>query len=101
MVKQDRWSGDSWRYVDNQWKKIDDIHRDWESIDQALRQALHIPKDGLDRPKAMDLLRKKFPALKDITDDELLERIKIVYSKAILCDLYLGNFLKKEAGNAS
>ena len=32
--------------------------------------------------------------LKDLSDDDLLERIKVVYSKQILCNLYLDGFLK-------
>jgi len=96
LIKQDRWSGNSWRYADKQWKRIADIRRDWESIDQALRQALDIPNEELDRSKTMDLLRDKFPGLKEITNDELLERIKIVYSQVILGDLYLNKFLNME-----
>ena len=96
LIKQDRWSGKSWRFVDNQWKKTMSVDRDWQKVDQALREALHIPTNGLDTGNALNLLREKYAVFKDIGDDELLERIKIVYSKEILCNLYLNNFLKLE-----
>jgi hypothetical protein len=107
LIKQDRWSGQSWRFVDNQWKRIvgenrdwDKIwsgqswrfvdngwkrivgeNRDWDKIDKALTGALGIATDTPSRTNALDLLRKKDPILKDLSDDELLERIKLVYSK--------------------
>ena len=96
LIKQDRWSGKSWRFVDNQWKKTMSVDRDWQKVDQALREALRIPTKGLDTGNALSLLREKYSVFKDIGDDELLERIKIVYSKEILCNLYLSNFLKLE-----
>lgn len=96
LIRQDRWSGESWRFVENHWKRIMNPSRDWQEIDQALMEALHIPTDGLDRVNALSLLKAKYSALKDVSNDELLERIKLVYSKEILCNLYLGNFLKLE-----
>ena len=96
LIRQDRWSGISWRFVDNQWKRIVYLDRDWNLIDRTLREALSIPTGGVERGTALHLLRKKYPALADINDDDLLERIKIVYSKAILCDLYLTKFMATE-----
>jgi len=96
LIKQDRWSGQSWRFVDNQWKRMVDKDRDWEKIDKALMQALGISTDGPSRTNTLDLLRGKDAILKDLADDELLERIKLVYSKEILADLYLQNFLKSQ-----
>lgn len=98
LIRQDRWSGESWRFVDNHWKRIMSPSRDWEEIDQTLMEALHIPTGGLDRANALSLLKEKYSTLKDVSDDELLERIKLVYSKEILCNLYLGDFLKLEEG---
>jgi hypothetical protein len=96
LVKQDRWSGQSWRFVDNQWKRIVGENRDWDKIDKALTAALGIQTDTPSRTNALDLLRKKDPILKDLPDDELLERIKLVYSKQILVNMYLESFLKLE-----
>ena len=96
LIKQDRWSGDSWRFVDGQWKKMMSFSRDWERIDDALMEALHLPTDGGERANALSLLRKKDTILADLEDDELLERIKLVYSKEILVNMYLRNFLKLE-----
>jgi hypothetical protein len=94
LVKQDRWSGQSWRFVENQWKKIVGEDRDWDKIDKALTEALGIHTDTPSRTNALDLLRKKDPILKDLSDEDLLERIKLVYSKQILVNMYLDSFLK-------
>ena len=95
LIKLDKWSGESWRFVDNQWKKNMDVDQQWEQIDQALEEALNINTTGKGTTvNALELLKSKYPILKDITDEELNERIKIVYSKAIMNDLYLSNFLK-------
>jgi hypothetical protein len=96
LVKQDKWSGQSWRFVDNQWKRIVGEDRDWDGIDKALTGALGIETDTPSRTNALDLLRKKDPILKDLSDDDLLERIKLVYSKQILVNMYLESFLKLE-----
>lgn len=94
LVKQDRWSGQSWRFVDNQWKRIVGEEHDWDKIDRALTGALGIATDTPSRTNALDLLRKKDPILNNLSDDELLERIKLVYSKQILVNMYLDSFLK-------
>lgn len=96
LIKQDRWSGRSWRFLDNEWKEIVNIDQKWRRIDQSLREALHVPAGGIDTTSALNMLRQRYPVLKDVTDNELLERIKLVYSKEILCNLYLKNFLKLE-----
>ena len=94
IIKQDRWSGQSWRFTDNQWKKISDVSRDWESIDKSLLNALNISSAQVDTNSALSRLRANYPILKDVPDDELLERIKIVYSKQVLCDLYLTQYME-------
>lgn len=96
IIKQDRWSGQSWRYTDNQWKKISDISRDWDSIDRALGDALDIPFAQVDTTSALSRLKGNYSPLKDVPDDELLERIKIVYSKQVLCNMYLNQYMEKE-----
>jgi hypothetical protein len=96
IIKQDRWSGQSWRYADNQWKTISNISMDWERIDQSLRDALNIPFAKVDTHSALSKLKENYPALKDVPDDDLLERIKIVYSKQVLCNLYLNQYMEAE-----
>ena len=101
IIRQDKWTGSSWRYMDNQWKKISDVSRDWDSIDQALRNALNIPFAKVNTENALSTLRKNYPVLKDVSDDELLERIKLVYSKQVVCNLYLKQFMdEKSVGGA-
>lgn len=94
MYKQDLWSGDTWRYTGNEWKKVLQHDRDWDKIDQVLRQALNIPERKNERAYALEQLRIKYDVLKDVSDDDILERIKIVYAREIMNDLYLENFVK-------
>ncbi len=98
LIRQDKWSGNSWQLVDNKWKRVEGEIRDWKTIDRTLEEALNLPSGKIDQTSALSRLREKHPVLKDISDAEMLERIKIVYSKAILCDLYLSNFLRLETG---
>jgi hypothetical protein len=72
---------------------------DWDKIDGSLRDALRIPFAEVDTGAALKLLRGKHPDLKDLSDEDLLERIKLVYSKQVLCNLYLDNFLALEKGD--
>ena len=95
-IKIDKWTGQSWRFVNNSWKIISHIDENWEQIDNTLREALNIPSGGVDRVSALDLLKEKHPALSDLSDDELNERIKLVYSKEILVNNYLNDFLNVE-----
>jgi hypothetical protein len=94
LIKQDRWSGQTWRFVSDEWKRIVGENHDWEKIDTALREALGIQKNGPERTDAINSLRKKKDVLNELSEDDLLERIKVVYSKEILVNLYLQNFLK-------
>ena len=96
LVKEDRWSGRSWRLVGSRWMLIESASRNWKKIDEALARALGIAPNDMNRAGELALLRKKNPVLKDLSDDELLERIKLVYSKQILCNMYLDNFVKAE-----
>ena len=96
MVKTDKWTGQSWKYVNDSWKKIERTNQEWQEIDQALAEALDIPVSDNNTESALSLLREKYPVLKDIPDDELQERIKLVYSSQILRDLYLDDFMKRQ-----
>ncbi|RJR32558.1 MAG: hypothetical protein C4576_29865 [Desulfobacteraceae bacterium] len=94
LVKQDTWTGRSWRLVENEWKPIIGMNREWEKIDEALQGALKIPVAEVKTDSAMKLLRTKYSILGDLSDEELLERIKLVYSRQVLCNLYLDSFMK-------
>ncbi len=95
-IKVDKWTGLSWRMVDNDWKSMGYLDANLEDIDQTLREALNIPTAGVDRENAVVLLKDKYPILKGLTDQELNERIKLVYSREILVDLYLNDFVNIE-----
>jgi hypothetical protein len=96
MLKQDTWTGRSWRFVDNEWKSVTGVHRDWDKIDRALLAALRIPFAEVNTDSAVVRLREKHPILKDLPNDELLERIKLVYSRQVLVNMYLDSFVKTE-----
>jgi len=90
LVKQDKWSGESWKYQGNKWEKITEVTRDWEPIDEALTKALNIASDNntYDSNARMVSLRKKYSVLEDISDEDIMERIKYVYARKIMVDLY-------------
>jgi hypothetical protein len=96
MLRQDTWTGRSWRFVDNEWKSIVGVNRDWDRIDRALVSALRIPFAEVNTDKALKQLQEKYPVLKDLPHDELVERIKLVYSRQVLVNMYLDSFVKME-----
>jgi hypothetical protein len=96
LIRQDKWTGQTWRFVGHQWQAIAGQGYDWEKIDRSLLSALRIPFAEVDTAKALKLLREKYPVLKELSDEDLLERIKLVYSKQVLVGLYLESFLKAE-----
>jgi hypothetical protein len=96
MLRQDTWTGRSWRFVDNEWKSIVGFNRDWDSIDKALLAALRIPFAEVNTDSALVRLREKHPILKELPNEELLERIKLVYSRQVLVNMYLDSFVKME-----
>lgn len=98
LVKFDKWTGQSWRFVNNDWKKVVYTNQEWKQIDQAVAQALNIQLKDAKTESTLNQLREKYAVLRDIPDDELLERIKLVYSKQILVQMYLDNFLKLQKG---
>jgi len=94
VYKHDRWSGDIWRYSDNEWKKVSQHDKDWKRMDEVLIQALNISGVEKVRAAALQQLKDKYPILKEFSDEEILERVKMVYAKEILSNLYLENFMK-------
>jgi hypothetical protein len=96
MLRQDTWTGRSWRFVDNEWKSVVGVNYDWESIDRALLSALRIPFAEVNTDLALRQLQEKHPVLKGLPNDELLERIKLVYSRQVLVNMYLDSFIKTE-----
>jgi len=97
--KIDKWTGNSWRYIDNKWQKINPETQKWQKIDLILERALDTKQDSKDIKLALKKLRDRYPILKDVSDEDLLQRITAVYSKKILCNLYLTNFLNKSHVN--
>ncbi len=94
-IKIDKWTGQSWRLVNDEWKVMLETNEDLEKIDNILLEALHIPFAQVDSESALKKLRDRYPPLKDVSDDLLMERIKLVYSKQVLVNMYLGEFMKK------
>ena len=95
-MKIDRWTGESWRLVDDNWRKMTNMDEEWALIDKTLQEAININLPGIqnDSSVALKKLRERYPVLKDIPDYDLLERIKIVYSKKVIVGMYLGDFMK-------
>ncbi|MFA7425993.1 MAG: hypothetical protein WCZ16_13115 [Desulfosarcinaceae bacterium] len=99
IVKSDRWTGKSWRYQDDTWLEIKRAPYDWKPVDAALRKALSLPETTRQFEKNMALLKDTYPELKKIPDEDLLERIKIVYSGDFMQQLYLQRFLDTYRNN--
>jgi hypothetical protein len=95
-MKVDKWTGDAWRLVDNNWKKMSDMDENWELIDKTLGEAINmkLPIPKVDSGAGLKKLKDRYPVLKDIPDEDLLERIKLVYSKQVMVNMYLGDFMK-------
>lgn len=90
LYKHDRWSGNSWRFVDNEWQTVSQDERKWDDIDSELRKALKVPETLKARQDVLKRLRERYPKLKGVSDADLLERIKFVYSK----ELMIGNYMQ-------
>jgi len=90
LIKHDKWSGTSWRYEGDKWEKITDSTRDWKPVDRALMKALNIPdKSDTSSPDGqMASLKKKYPELENISNEDIMERIKYIYARKIMVDLY-------------
>ena len=90
IIKQDKWSGHTWRYQGNEWEKIVDSTRDWKPVDAVLVNALSFSAGGGANSSdvRMTSLKEKFPVLEDISNEDIMERIKYVYARKIMVDLY-------------
>ena len=93
LIKQDKWSGNSWRYESDKWEKISDNTRDWKPIDEVLMKALNLTTKGTANSSdgQMASLKKKYPELEKISNEDIMERIKYIYARKIMVDLYFGN----------
>ena len=96
MIKQDKWSGDTWKLVGDQWKKITDDERDWKNVDQSLHSAFQATVGGEETTQLLKQFKEKYPELKGVSDAELLKRIRTVYSQEILTRTYLENVINPE-----
>lgn len=95
-IKQDKWTGDTWKLVGSQWKKITDDERDWKEVDQSLHKAFQATVGGAETTQLLKQFKDKYPSLKHVADEELLIRIRSVYSQEILTRTYLENILNPE-----
>lgn len=93
LVKQDKWSGETWVFKGNLWEKISSSTRDWKAVDQALTDALRISTKEVTQTQnhLITKMKSKYPALEDLSEEDIRERIKYIYSKKILIDLYFSN----------
>jgi len=72
------------------------MDENWDLVDETLQEAININLPGIqvDSSAALEKLRNRYPVLKDIPDYDLLERIKLVYSKQVMVGMYLGDFMR-------
>jgi hypothetical protein len=96
LYKHDRWSGESWRFDNNHWEKVVETQHNWKDIDSQLREALKVPETEKARKEVLKRLRERYPGLKEVNDDNLLERIKHVYSKELMIGHYLQTIVNLE-----
>ena len=98
MIKLDRWSGETWQFASGNWARIDKSEQDWKEIDKALASALNMrdqsAKEDKHASNLLKMLKEKYPILANVSNDDILSRINIVYSKAIITDMYLNNIEK-------
>jgi hypothetical protein len=97
-IKLDKWTGNTWQFYKGNWENIRKVEHDWKQIDSALYNALNLKEQSNQSEKhtsdLLQLLKEKYPVLDDVPNEDILERINIVYSKAILTDMYLKNIEK-------
>jgi len=94
LIKQDKWSGNSWRYEGDKWEKISDTTRDWKPVDEVLMKALNFTAKGDTTNNSdgqMSSLKKKYPELEKIPNEDIMERIKYIYARKIMVDLYFSH----------
>jgi len=101
LYKHDRWSGNSWQFVENSWEEITPKSDKWETVDAELRRALKVPQTVKARQDVLNRLRDRYPKLKGVSDDDLLERIKFVYSKELMVGHYMQTIANIEEAEKS
>jgi hypothetical protein len=97
LIKQDKWSGNSWEHKGHKWEKITDITRNWKPVDKTLVKALNLDKNSNNSGNSdarMAALKKKYPVLEEISNEDIMERIKYVYAREIMVDLYFSKIEK-------
>jgi hypothetical protein len=92
FIKLDKWSGRSWRYVTGKWEEIPVAEKKYEEIDSEIRKALKVIIDQTNFNDVLSSFKRAFPALKDISDEELFTRISNLYSKQLLTATFLHNY---------
>lgn len=90
IIKQDKWSGLSWKYEGNEWKKIKENKTDWGPVDKALLRSINAPvvENKTNTSNQVAALKKKYPLLEEFSDEDIMERIKYIYARKIMLDLY-------------
>ena len=90
LIKQDKWSGNSWRYENDQWGKINDNTRDWKPVDEILMKAINMPADANTNrsEERITSLKKEYPELEKIPDEDIIKRINYIYARKIMVDFY-------------
>lgn len=96
LYKHDSWSGSSWCFVDNGWQEMTQDERKWDDVDSELRKALKVPETVKARQDVLNRLRERYPKLKGVSDADLLERIKFVYSKELMIGHYMQTIVNLE-----
>jgi len=94
LIKQDKWSGTSWKFEGNKWEKITSVLKDWKPVDKILMEALNITIHGDKKNSSYNQiasLKKKHPELEKISSEDIMERIKYIYARQIMVDLYFSN----------
>jgi hypothetical protein len=90
IIRQDKWSGTSWKYEGDEWKEIKENRVNWKPVDSALMKALNVPViEGKKKSNNQIIaLKKKYPFLEEFSDEDIMERIKYIYARKIMLDLY-------------
>lgn len=90
IIKQDKWTGVSWQFEGNEWKKIQESKTNWDPVDNILVTALNISTDNCSNRgnRQVKALKSKYPALEAYKDEDIIERIKYIYARQVMLDLY-------------
>ncbi len=82
--------------MDNNWQEISKSVDKWEVVDSELRKALKVPETVKARQDVLNRLRDRYHKLKGVSDEDLLERIKFVYSKELMIGHYMQTIVNIE-----